>query len=159
MPYLKAVSKETLCIHPPIPLLVPREARNNVNVMGYDIVSRTMVIINAYAIGREPALWDEPDDFRPERFLNSTIDFRGHDFQFIPFGAGRRSCPVISFDVVTNELVLANLLHKFDWELPNGVKGQDLNMTETTGFTIHKKNLFLLSQFSILPNLSQIINY
>lgn len=142
-PYLKAVIKETLRIHPPIPLLVPREARNNVNVMGYDIAAGTMVIINAYAIGREPALWDEPDKFRPERFLDSTIDFRGHDFQLIPFGAGRRSCPGISFAMVTNELVLANLLHKFDWELPNETKGKDLDMTETTGLAIHKKEPLL----------------
>ncbi|XP_074358029.1 cytochrome P450 71A8-like [Apium graveolens] len=81
IPYLKAVIKETLRIHPTLPLIVPREARNNVNIMGYDIVAGTMVLINAYAIGRETALWDEPDEFRPERFLNSSIDFRGHDFE------------------------------------------------------------------------------
>lgn len=143
MPYLEAVIKETLRIHPPIPLLVPREARNDVNVMGYDIVAGTMVIINAWAIGRDPTLWDEPDKFKPERFLHSTIDFRGCDFQLIPFGAGRRSCPGISFAMVTNELVLANLLHKFDWELPNGMKGEDLEMTETTGLAIHKKEPLL----------------
>lgn len=143
MPYLKAVIKETLRVHPPIPLLVPRKARNNVNLMGYDIDAGTTVIINVYAIGRDPSLWDEPDEFRPERFLDSTIDFRGHDFQLIPFGAGRRSCPGISFAMVTNELVLANLLHKFDWELPNGTKGKDLDMTETTGLAIHKKDPLL----------------
>ncbi|KAL8118417.1 cytochrome P450 736A117-like [Apium graveolens] len=143
MPYLKAVIKETLRVYPPVPLLVPRKARNNVNVMGYDIVAGTTVIINVYAIGRDPSLWDEPDEFRPERFLNSTIDFRGHDFQLIPFGAGRRSCPGISFAMVTNELVLANLLHKFYWELPNGTKGKDLDMTETTGLAIHKKGPLL----------------
>lgn len=143
MPYLKAVIKETLRIHPPIPLLVPREARNDVNIMGYDIVAKTMVIVNAWAIGREPTIWDEPDEFRPERFLNSSVDIRGHDFQLIPFGAGRRSCPAISFAMVTNELALANLLHKFDWELPNGMKGEYLDMTETTGLTIHKKEHLL----------------
>nr|AQY76217.1 cytochrome P450 [Thapsia garganica] len=143
MPYLKAVIKETLRIHPPLPLLFPHEARYNVNVMGYDIVAGTVVIINAYAIGREPALWNEPDEFRPERFLNSTIDYRGQDFQLIPFGAGRRSCPGISFAMVTTELVLANLLHNFDWELPNGTKGKDLDMTETTGTVIHKKEPLL----------------
>nr|XP_017218301.1 PREDICTED: cytochrome P450 71A26-like [Daucus carota subsp. sativus] len=143
MPYLKAVIKETLRMHPPIPLLIPREARNDVNVMGYDIEAGTMVLISAHAIGREPALWDEPDEFRPERFLDSGIDYRGHDFQLIPFGAGRRSCPGISFAMVTNELVLANLLHKFDWELANGTKGEDLDMTETTGIATHKKEPLL----------------
>lgn len=143
MPYLKAVIKETLRIHPPIPLLVPREARNDVSIMGYDIVAKTMVIVNAWAIGRDPTIWDEPYEFRPERFLNSAVDIRGHDFQLIPFGAGRRSCPGISFAMVTNELALANLLDKFDWELPKGMKGEILDMTETTGLTIHKKEHLL----------------
>lgn len=143
IPYLEAVIKETLRVHPPVPLLVPREARNDVNIMGYDIVAKTMVIVNAWAIGRDPTLWDEPDEFRPERFLNSSVDIRGHDFQLIPFGAGRRSCPGISFAMVTNEIALANLLHKFNWELPNGMKRGDLDMTETTGSTIHKKEPLL----------------
>lgn len=143
MPYLKAVIKETLRMHPPIPLLVPREARNDVNVMGYDIVAKTMVLVNAWAIGRDPTFWDEPDEFRPERFLDSTVDIRGHDFQLIPFGAGRRSCPGISFALVTSELALANLLQKFNWELPNGTEGKDLDMTETTGITLQKKEPLL----------------
>lgn len=139
MDYLKAVIKETLRLHPPLPLLVPRIARQDVKVMGYDIAAGTMVIINAWGIGRDPASWDEPDEFRPERFLNSTIDYKGHDFQLIPFGAGRRGCPGINFAMSTNEFVLANLLHKFDWELPNGMRGEELNMDESTGLTTHRK--------------------
>lgn len=139
MHYLKAVIKETLRLHPPLPLLVPRTARQDVKVMGYDIAAGTMVIINAWAIGRDPTSWDEPDEFRPERFLNSTIDYRGHDFQLIPFGAGRRGCPGISFAMSNYEYVLANLLHKFDWQLPNGMKGDELNMDEGTGLTCHRK--------------------
>ncbi|KAL2539584.1 Cytochrome [Abeliophyllum distichum] len=78
----------------------------------------TMVMINAWAIGRDPAFWDEPEKFRPERFLNSSIDLKGLDFQLIPFGDGRRGCPGVAFAMATNELVLANLVQKFDWELP-----------------------------------------
>ncbi|CAI9112846.1 OLC1v1013342C1 [Oldenlandia corymbosa var. corymbosa] len=143
MNYLKAVIKETLRLHPPTPLLVPREAINHTKVMGFDIPAKTMVIINAFAIGRDPISWDDdPEEFRPERFLkhNSGVDFRGHDFQLIPFGAGRRGCPGISFAMATIETVLANLMVWFDWSLPNGEdEGLDLDMTECPGVTIHKK--------------------
>nr|AIL49062.1 cytochrome P450 monooxygenase [Nothapodytes nimmoniana] len=139
MQYLKSVLKETLRFHPPIPLLVPRKTRQDVKVMGYDIAAGTMVMTNAWAIGRDPLLWNEPEEFMPERFLDSTIDYKGHDFQLIPFGAGRRACPGIAFGMAINELVLANLVHKFNWELPNGSRGQDLDMTESPGSTIHRR--------------------
>ncbi|XP_052182542.1 cytochrome P450 736A117-like [Diospyros lotus] len=143
MVYLKAMIKETLRCHPPIPLLVAREARENVKLMGYDIDAGTTVITNAWAIGRDPTLWDEPEEFRPERFENSDIDFRGYDFQLIPFGAGRRGCPGISFAMVVNELVLANLVHKFEWELPGEAKAEELDMAECPGVAIHRRNPLL----------------
>ncbi|KAL2539585.1 Cytochrome [Abeliophyllum distichum] len=139
MHYLKAVVKETLRYHTPIPLLVAREARKDVNVMGYDIAAGTMVMTNAWAIGRDPLYWDEPEKFQPERFLNSSIDIKGLDFQLIPFGAGRRGCPGISFAMATNELVLASIVQKFDWELPNSAKGEDLDMSERPGVSIHRE--------------------
>ncbi len=139
MHYLKAVIKEVLRLHPPFPLLVPRESIQDAKTQGYDIAAGTQVIINAWAIGRDPMSWDEPEEFQPERFLNSSIDFRGHDFQLIPFGAGRRGCPGINFSMATIELVLANLVHYFDWTLPGGAKGEDLDMTECVGITIHRK--------------------
>lgn len=139
MSYLKAVIKETLRLHPPIPLLVPRAAREDVQVMGYHVEARSMVMINAWAIGRDPASWDKPEEFLPDRFLNSSIDYKGQDFQLIPFGSGRRGCPGIAFAMASNELMLANLVHKFDWELPNGEKGEDLDMTERPGVSIRRK--------------------
>ena len=138
MQYLKAVIKETLRLHPPIPLLVPRSAREDVKLNGYDIAAGTMVIINAWAIGRDPATWNKPEQFEPERFLNSSIDFKGHDFQLIPFGAGRRGCPGIAFAMATNEFVLANLLRMFDWKLPEGTTEENLDMSETAGSTAHR---------------------
>ncbi|KAL4634200.1 hypothetical protein ACB092_04G182100 [Castanea dentata] len=139
MHYLKAIIKETLRFHPPIPLLIPRNSIQDAKIHGYDIAADTQVIINAWTIARDPTLWDEPEEFQPERFLTSSIDFKGHDFQFIPFGAGRRGCPGISFSITTIELVLANLVHKFDWTLPGRARGEDLDMTESTGLTIHRK--------------------
>ncbi|KAL0015743.1 hypothetical protein SO802_002812 [Lithocarpus litseifolius] len=99
--YLDAVTKETLRLHPISPLLLPRESNRDVQIQGYDIVVGTRVLINACAIGRDPGLWDNPEEYQPERFLNSTINFKGHDFQLIPFGAGRRGCPGICFAITT----------------------------------------------------------
>ncbi|BFG39727.1 hypothetical protein CerSpe_260010 [Prunus speciosa] len=93
-----------------------------------------MVLVNAWTIGRDPSLWDEP-----ERFLNSAVDFKGHDFQLIPFRAGRRGCPGQMFGMTTIELVLANLVHKFDRALPCEARAEDMNMTECTGPVIHRQ--------------------
>ncbi|XP_059642616.1 cytochrome P450 736A117-like [Cornus florida] len=138
MYYLKAVIKETLRLHPPL-TVHGREASEDVRVMGYDIPAGTMVIINAWAIGTDPMTWVEPEVFHPERFLNSSIDFRGHDFELIPFGAGRRGCPGISFAMATNEFVLANLVHKFNWALPGGARAEHLDMTECPGVTFRRR--------------------
>lgn len=140
MKYLKAVIKETLRLHPPIPLLVPRESRKDIKLKGYHIERGTRVIINAWAIARDPSYWDQPEEFKPERFLNNSIDIKGNDFQLIPFGAGRRGCPGIVYAMVANELVLANLVHQFNWTLPAGVLGLEaIDMSETVGLTMHRK--------------------
>ncbi|CAI9283802.1 unnamed protein product [Lactuca saligna] len=136
MPYLKAVLKETLRLHTPIPLLVPHESTQDVKLLGYDITAGTQVIINAWAIAMDGSIWEEPDKFRPERFLDTPIDYKGFHFELIPFGAGRRGCPGIQFAMVVNELVLANLVYKFDFTLTGG---EDLDMSETIGLTVHKK--------------------
>ncbi|XP_073145718.1 cytochrome P450 71A8-like [Henckelia pumila] len=145
MHYLKAVIKETLRYHTPIPFIA-RKARDNLKIMGYDIALGTMVIANAWAIGRDPASWSEPESFMPERFLDYSVDFKGQDFGFLPFGAGRRGCPGITFATASVELVLANLMQKFEWELPDGKKGEELDATEYPGVTIHRKNpLFVVA--------------
>ncbi|XVF08797.1 hypothetical protein REPUB_Repub07fG0034200 [Reevesia pubescens] len=139
MNYLKAVIKETLRLHPPAPLLVPRLSSQNVQIKGYDIAAGTIVFTNAWAIGRDPETWDAPDEFQPERFLNNPIDIKGHDFEVIPFGAGRRGCPGLTFAMVMNEFVLANIVYKFEWSLPGGATGEELDMTESTGLIAHRK--------------------
>ncbi|KAJ0971975.1 hypothetical protein J5N97_019934 [Dioscorea zingiberensis] len=144
MHYLKAVVKEVLRLHPPAPLLLPRETIENTELQGYKIPAKTRVIINAWAIGRDPKFWDAPEEFMPERFMNSDLDFRGQDFDFVPFGVGRRICPGMQFAVATIEFTLANLVHHFDWEMPSGLSGEDLNMEETQGLTMHRKYPLLL---------------
>ncbi|KAL2515524.1 Cytochrome [Forsythia ovata] len=139
MPYLKAAMKESLRLHPPIPLLVPRESTQDSKVMGYDIAVGTRVIVNSWAIARDPMMWENPNEFNPERFFNTGIDFKGFNFEFIPFGAGRRGCPGIIFAIGVDELALAKLVHKF-----NFVAEKDLDMTEAPGSTIHKKSPLLV---------------
>ncbi|KAI3512859.1 hypothetical protein L1887_20180 [Cichorium endivia] len=139
MTYLKAIIKETLRLHPPLPMLVPNIASKDVTVMGYDIAKGTTVITNVWAIGRDPKHWDEPEEFRPERFLDSSIDFKGHDFELIPFGAGRRICPGIVFAMTTNENLLATLLYSFDWKLANGETEEELDMSECPGVAVRKR--------------------
>jgi len=138
--YLKSIIKETLRLHPSVPLLVPRENRERCQINGYEIPSKSRVIINAWAIGRNPEYWIEAESFKPERFLNNSIDFRGTDFEFIPFGAGRRICPGITFAIPNVELPLAQLLYHFDWKLPNEMKNDELDMTESEGITLRRKN-------------------
>ncbi|KAJ9536155.1 hypothetical protein OSB04_un000668 [Centaurea solstitialis] len=142
MPYLRAIIKEILRLHPPLPLLIPHESTQDVKVLGYDILAGTQIIVNAWAIGRDSSTWVNPNEFQPERFLNSPIDYKGFHFELIPFGAGRRGCPGIHFAMVINELVLANLVYKFDFALG---RGESLDMGEAHGLTAHKKYPLLVT--------------
>ncbi|XP_027173069.1 cytochrome P450 71A1-like [Coffea eugenioides] len=139
LPYLKAVVKETFRLYPAVPLLVPRETMGKCTIDGYEIQPKTLVYVNAWGIARDPEYWENPDEFLPERFLNSTIDLKGQDFHLTPFGAGRRGCLGYSMGLATVELVLANILHSFDWELPPGVKKEDIDTDALPGITMNKK--------------------
>ncbi|KAL4273982.1 hypothetical protein GQ457_13G000880 [Hibiscus cannabinus] len=150
MSYLECVLKETLRLHPVVPLLVPRKTSASVKLGGYDIPSNTTVLINAWAIQRDPRWWDEPEEFIPERFENSSIDLKAQDFHFIPFGFGRRRCPGWPFGVVSIEYVMANLLYWFDWKLPTGESAENLDMTELYGLTVTKKAPLLVTPTSHL---------
>ncbi|KAK7333385.1 hypothetical protein VNO80_30153 [Phaseolus coccineus] len=143
--YLKLVVKETMRLHPPASLLLPRECGQACEIHGYHIPAKSKVIINAWTIGRDPNYWTEPERFYPERFTASTIDYKGTNFEFIPFGAGRRICPGSTFALRTIELALAMLLFHFDWKLPSGIRSEELNMSEVFGHTIKRKyDLFLV---------------
>ncbi|CAO2186579.1 unnamed protein product [Urochloa humidicola] len=148
MAYLKAVIKETLRLHPPGPLFLPHLSTADCEVEGYMIPAGMTVMINAWGIGRDPMFWEDPEEFKPERFLEgghaAAVEFRGQDFNYIPFGSGRRICPGMNFGIASVEIMLANLLYHFDWEVPGG-KGKDgIDMTEKFGVTVHRKEKLLL---------------
>nr|AVX32610.1 cytochrome P450 VoCYP71D511 [Valeriana officinalis] len=153
LPYLKLVMKETMRLHTPLPLLVPRECRQEVEIDGYTITVGTKIIINAWAIARDPQYWKDPESFYPERFEDGTVDFKGSNYEFIPFGSGRRMCPGIAFALATVELPLANLLYHFDWKLPNEMKPEDLDTNEFFGATVKKLNHLCLIATRRTPTL------
>ncbi|MED6192822.1 hypothetical protein PIB30_013713 [Stylosanthes scabra] len=138
--YLKSVVKETFRLHPPIALLVPRESREACEIKGYQIPVKSKVMVNVWAIGRDPKYWDEPERFYPERFIDSTIDYKGSNFEYIPFGAGRRICPGSTLGLINVELALAYLLYHFDWKLPSEMKHEEFDMSEAFGVTVRRKN-------------------
>lgn len=134
--YLDMVIKEGFRLHPISPLLVPHESIEDCTIDGFDIPKGSRLLVNTWAIGRDPKVWPEPEKFVPERFVGSNIDLRRHDFRLLPFGSGRRSCPGLQLGLTTVRLVLAQLVHCFDWELPNGMMPNDLDMTEKFGLVM-----------------------
>ncbi|XP_057745766.1 cytochrome P450 83B1-like [Arachis stenosperma] len=145
--YFKAVMKETLRLYLPGPLLMPKETNEKCTIYGYEIPAKTIVYINAWTIHRDSEAWENPQEFYPERFLENSIDFKGQDFELIPFGAGRRICPGMHMALASLDLILANLLYSFDWELPEGVKNEDIDVETLPGLAQHKKNpLYLIAK-------------
>ncbi|RZC79467.1 hypothetical protein C5167_003748 [Papaver somniferum] len=141
MDYVKCVVKEILRLHPPVPLLVPRESSEETIINGFHIPAKTRVFVNSWAIQRDPNSWKDPEEFIPERFVDNPVNYSGQHFEYLPFGAGRRGCPGMQFGLIASELLLANLLFWFDWKLPlNGSGKPNLDMDESFGLTVYKKN-------------------
>lgn len=138
LPFLRAVVKETLRLHPPAPFLVPRQTLDNAQICGFTVPKNTQVLVNTWAIGRDSSVWPDPNLFMPERFLEGEIDFKGRHFELIPFGAGRRMCPGLPLASRAVHLMLAMLLQHHDWKLPDGLQPNDLDMDEKFGLTLRK---------------------
>lgn len=144
LPYLQACVKETLRLHPPAPFLLPHKALETCEVMSYTIPKNSQVFVNVWAIGRDPTIWEDHLSFKPDRFLSSNLDFKGHDYEFLPFGAGRRICPGLPMATKQVQLILASLVHCFDWSLPNGENPTNLDMIEKFGITLQKEHPLLV---------------
>eukprot|EP01018_Ginkgo_biloba_P018944 Gb_00970 [translate_table: standard] len=134
------VITEVLRLHPAVPLLLPHTSEKACEVGGYLIPQKSQLLVNVWAIGRDPAIWREPLEFLPDRFLETCdeMDYKGHNFNLIPFGAGRRICVGLPLANRMLHLVIASLLHSFDWCLPDGQKSDDMDMSEKLGITLQK---------------------
>nr|AOK93460.1 flavanone 3'-hydroxylase 1 [Morus alba var. atropurpurea] len=139
LPYIDAIAKETMRLHPVAPMLVPRFCLDDIKINGYDIPKDTRVLVSVWAIGRDPSLWDNPNEFVPERFIGKDVDVKGQNFELLPFGSGRRMCPGYSLGLKVIQSSLANLLHGFTWNLPSNMKREDLDMNEIFGLSTPKK--------------------
>ncbi|XP_052478608.1 tryptamine 5-hydroxylase [Gossypium raimondii] len=142
--FIKSIIKEAMRLHPTVPLLVPRESMDECIIDGYKIPPKTRLLINTYAIGRDPNSWDNPFQFNPNRFQDSNIDLKDQDFRFLPFGGGRRGCPGYTFGLATVEIALARLLFHFDWELPYGIHTDDVDVDEIFGLASRKRAPLIL---------------
>jgi cytochrome P450 len=145
MSLLQATIKEALRLHPPVPLLIPRETIEDTRLDGYDIPAKTRVIVNTWAIGRDGESWENAEEFLPERFLGRPIEYNGKDTRFIPFGAGRRGCPGVAFGTRLVELTLANMMYHFDWKLPNGQDLETFELIESSGLSPGLKSALILA--------------
>ncbi len=139
LPYLQACVKETLRLHPPGPLLLPHRALQTCQVMGYTIPKDSQVLVNMWAIGRDSTIWNDPLSFKPERFLDSSLDFNGNHFDYIPFGAGRRICPGQPLATRQVPFIVASLVHSFDWVFPDNMSSTELDMDDKFTITLRKK--------------------
>ncbi|KAL1567914.1 cytochrome P450 71AU50-like [Salvia divinorum] len=142
--YLDMVVKESLRLHPVAPLLIPHYSREDIKVNGYDIPKESRILVNNYAIGRDPNVWTDPETFIPERFTGSNIDVRGQHFQLLPFGSGRRGCPGIQLGLIQVRLIVSQLVHCFDWQLPNDISLEELDMNEEFGIVVSRANHLML---------------
>ncbi|XP_044474904.1 geraniol 8-hydroxylase-like [Mangifera indica] len=159
LPYLQAIIKETLRLHPPVPFLIPRKSSTDMEINCFTIPKDAQVLVNVWAIGRGENLWDDPNTFLPERFLGSNVDVKGRNFELIPFGGVRRICPGMPLAIRMLHLMLASLLHAFDWKLEDGITPEEMDMEDKFGITPQKAKPLLaipfackLKKFELLAN-------
>ncbi|CAN1174483.1 Geraniol 8-hydroxylase [Linum perenne] len=144
LPYLQAIIKETFRVHPASPLLIPRNAGADVEICGFIVPKGAQILVNVWAMGRDPNIWDNPTTFMPERFIGSDIDVHGSSFELVPFGGGRRICPGLPWEMRMLPMMLGSLVHWFDWKLEDGVEPESLDMEEKFGLTLEKDKPLLL---------------
>ncbi|KAE8694237.1 putative Cytochrome P450 [Hibiscus syriacus] len=150
--YLDAVVKETLRLHPVAPLLLPHMPSETTIVAGYTIPKRSRVFINAWAMQRDPKFWEDPLGFQPERFLKGDISYQGNNMRYIPFGSGRRTCAGLAMGDKMARLLLAVLVHSFEWKLSEGMKP---DVQEKFGIVLKKMEPLVAMHFARLSNSDQ----
>ncbi|KAM6600199.1 hypothetical protein CsatA_019808 [Cannabis sativa] len=154
--YLRCVVRETFRMHPAGPFLIPHESLCATTINGYEIPAKTRVFINTHGLGRNTKLWDNVEEFRPERHWlgdGSRVEIsHGADFKILPFSAGKRKCPGAPLGVTLVLMGLARLFHCFDWGPPEGMSPQDIDTTEVYGMTMPKARPLLAVATPRLPD-------
>ncbi|GKB67636.1 geraniol 8-hydroxylase-like protein [Tanacetum coccineum] len=128
LPYLQAVIKESMRLHLAVPLLVPHKAETEIKLGEYVVPKNTQILVNAWAIARDPKYWDNPLMFNPERFLGNEVDYKGQHFEFLPFGSGRRICPGIPLALRVVSFMVASFVYHFDWRLAHAREEMDMDV-------------------------------
>ncbi|XP_059068600.1 cytochrome P450 750A1-like [Cryptomeria japonica] len=148
MEYLLSVVNETLRLYPAVPLLIPHRSTEDSTIDRYSIPKKSGDFVNSWALGRDPIVWKDPLEFKPERFMGKDIDFiKGKEyFDVVPFGVGRRACPGISMSFATMNFTIAQLVHCFDWR----VEGE-LDINECNGAFLPRKHDILVFPSLRLP--------
>ncbi|AEE83587.1 cytochrome P450 like protein [Arabidopsis thaliana] len=131
--YLQAIIKEGLRLHPPGPLL-PRTVQERCEIKGFHIPEKTILVVNSYAIMRDPDFWEDPDEFKPERFLSISRsgqedEIRDKFLKYIPFASGRRGCPGTNLAYASVGTAVGVMVQCFDWK----IEGENVNMNEAAG--------------------------
>ncbi|KAH7292543.1 hypothetical protein KP509_29G073600 [Ceratopteris richardii] len=139
LPYLQAIVRETLRLHPPGHFLLPHAVSEACKIGGYDIPANAVVLFHVIAMGRDPQHWEKPLEFKPDRFLNKEFDVTGtKQSTMLPFGAGRRICPGLGLATMHLELFIARLVQKLNWT--PYLKGERVDFDEKMVFTVRMKN-------------------
>ncbi|MBA0629750.1 hypothetical protein Godav_024258 [Gossypium davidsonii] len=129
--YVQNVISETLRLNPAVPLLIPHVSSDRCNVLGYNIPKGTILLVNVWAIHRDPKVWDEATSFKPERFENGRIK----GCKSMPFGLGRRGCPGMDLGQRVVGLALGSLIQCFEWKR---VSSKKIDMAEGKGLNLQK---------------------
>ncbi|KAH7665210.1 Flavonoid 3'-monooxygenase protein [Dioscorea alata] len=142
LPLMQAIIKETFRLHPSTPLSLPHVGSEPCEVGGFHIPQGSTILVNIWSISHDPVVWSNPLEFEPSRFLpggnHADVDLKGSHFEFIPFGAGRRICAGMRLGLRMVPLVVASLVHGFNWALPDGLTPETLNMDEDFGLTLQR---------------------
>lgn len=162
MPYIHAIIKETMRLHPPIPMIM-RKGIEDCVVNGKTIPKGSIICVNIWAMGRDQNVWENPLEFRPERFLEgegSTIEIKGQHFKMLPFGTGRRGCPGMPLAMRELPAIIGALIQCFEWRM-SGSQGEildhgrsSINMDERPGLTAPRANDLIgipVARFNPIP--------
>lgn len=131
LPYLRNIIHETFRLFPPVPILMPHESSEYCKIGGYDIPRGTMLFVNAWAIHRDPEVWEDATSFKPERFEGKEVEA----YNLMPFGMGRRACPGVGLANRIVGLALGSLIQCFGWDR---VGLEEVDLSEGIGLTMPK---------------------